>query len=304
VLLGQSDPCVVEAPKAPVGSTPVTGGGKDEPEFAIALVGESLYGDEIGYVDIVLTEGAMPALGFQFAVEYDHARIDLLTVALGAATASWQRLDWHETVGETATTVRIAALIRTGLDSASGEQALRAPGPMVRLQFRVLDEEAAAAHDVRFAWESCRDNTIAVGTSPDSLLHVLALSRTVYDADLTDITGADPLFGGCSEICSAGWPIPDSGGVTPIAAIDFTSGRLIYNPSCCHGTVGNVDNDPTELVTMGDLTVLIDALFISFAPVECEDEADVDLTPPITMSDLTVLIDHLFISMDDLLPCP
>jgi hypothetical protein len=57
----------------------------------------------------------------------------------------------------------------------------------------------------------------------------------------------------------------------------------------CMGTVGNVDCDPTQQVTMSDLTVLIDHLFISFAPLCNMDEADVDQVPPVTMSDLTVL---------------
>ncbi len=72
----------------------------------------------------------------------------------------------------------------------------------------------------------------------------------------------------------------------------------------CVGTTGNVDCDPLDEVTMGDLTVLIDHLFISLTPVCNEDEANVDLAPGITMGDLTVLIDHLFISLDPLPACP
>ncbi len=76
---------------------------------------------------------------------------------------------------------------------------------------------------------------------------------------------------------------------------------------CCTGpSVGNVDGSVDNLVTMGDLTVLIDHLFISLTPVACVDEANVDssLDGLVTMGDLTVLIDHLFISLNPLSACP
>ncbi len=74
---------------------------------------------------------------------------------------------------------------------------------------------------------------------------------------------------------------------------------------CCMGEMrGNVDIDAEDLVDMGDLTVLIDHLFISLEPLVCEDEANVDGAGIVDMGDLTVLIDHLFISLDPLPPCP
>ncbi len=76
---------------------------------------------------------------------------------------------------------------------------------------------------------------------------------------------------------------------------------------CCVGSmVGNVDVSPDDQVTMSDLTVLIDHLFLSLEPVVCDEEANVDVSADgeITMGDLTVLIDHLFISLDPLSACP
>ncbi len=86
---------------------------------------------------------------------------------------------------------------------------------------------------------------------------------------------------------------------------DLLDGALRF--SCCRGSsVGNIDYSLDNLITMGDLTVLIDHLFISLSPLQCEDEGNIDLSPDglITMADLTVLIDHLFISLDPLPPCP
>jgi hypothetical protein len=84
-------------------------------------------------------------------------------------------------------------------------------------------------------------------------------------------------------------------------------GDGIGNACCCSGpSMGNVDASADQLITMGDLTVLIDHLFISFEPLGCPQEGNVDMSGDnlITMGDLTVLIDHLFISFEPLPPCP
>ncbi len=72
---------------------------------------------------------------------------------------------------------------------------------------------------------------------------------------------------------------------------------------CCIGTVGNADCSADDQVTMSDLTVLIDHLFISLSALCCEGEGNADGEGEVTMSDLTVLIDHLFISLDPLPSC-
>jgi hypothetical protein len=76
---------------------------------------------------------------------------------------------------------------------------------------------------------------------------------------------------------------------------------------CCIGDmVGNVDASADGVVTMGDLTRLIDYLFISLIPPDCMEEANVDLSADhlVTMGDMTVLIDYLYISYNPLPPCP
>jgi hypothetical protein len=81
------------------------------------------------------------------------------------------------------------------------------------------------------------------------------------------------------------------------------------NVGCCTGVRGNVDNDPSDQLSLGDLTALIDVLFISLNDPECFEEANVDASQPdgpgsISLGDLTALIDALFISLNPPPACP
>jgi PKD repeat protein len=80
--------------------------------------------------------------------------------------------------------------------------------------------------------------------------------------------------------------------------------RTIYS-SCCVDRVGDVNGSGNDEPTIGDISVLIDALFISGNPavIACLGEADVNQsggTNPtikdITISDISTLIDYLFIT--------
>ncbi len=78
----------------------------------------------------------------------------------------------------------------------------------------------------------------------------------------------------------------------------------IGDACCCVGTRGNVDGDPEDQVDIGDVTVLIDHLFISLAPVACPNEADIDGESGCDIGDLTRLIDNQYISLAPLPACP
>jgi hypothetical protein len=71
---------------------------------------------------------------------------------------------------------------------------------------------------------------------------------------------------------------------------------------CCDGATGDPNCDTS--VDIADLTVVVDHLFITFAPLCCDDEADFDLNSSIDIADLTILVDHLFISFAPLPSCP
>jgi len=82
--------------------------------------------------------------------------------------------------------------------------------------------------------------------------------------------------------------------------------------TCCEGTVGDV-NGSGGPVTVSDIGVLVDFLFISGTPLPCLEEADVDRSalnaPPldgadITVSDIGFIVDHLFISGAPMAACP
>ena len=83
---------------------------------------------------------------------------------------------------------------------------------------------------------------------------------------------------------------------------------------CCVGSRGNVVLDVGDACTtvtdqsvdVGDLTNMIDHLFIGFTPICCPDEADLSPTTPdgsIDVGDLTAMIDHLFINFPPLSDC-
>src|SRR3972149_1039563 len=94
---------------------------------------------------------------------------------------------------------------------------------------------------------------------------------------------------GCGRIVAL------AGAVIVLAAL-FAMTPSVAADSCCEGLRGNVDCDPAGLVDLGDLTALIDYLFISFEPPCCQEAANIDGTTGIDIGDLTALIDYLFIS--------
>ncbi|UCC43928.1 MAG: hypothetical protein JSU65_12575 [Candidatus Zixiibacteriota bacterium] len=73
---------------------------------------------------------------------------------------------------------------------------------------------------------------------------------------------------------------------------------------CCDGLTGNVDDDPAGICDMGDLTALIDFLFISYVQPDCMTEANIDGAGTVDMGDLTALIDFLFITYTPPTACP
>ena len=81
--------------------------------------------------------------------------------------------------------------------------------------------------------------------------------------------------------------------------------------SCCEGQVGDINGENGDEPTVGDISTLIDFLFITREPLACYPEADVNLSggylpdqDDISIGDISMLIDHLFISLAPLSSCP
>ena len=77
----------------------------------------------------------------------------------------------------------------------------------------------------------------------------------------------------------------------------------LADPFCCVGMVGNVNCDDQETVTLGDVVVLIDHLYINQIPLCCVAEADINQSggadptcDDISICDVAILIDYLFIT--------
>ncbi len=161
-------------------------------------------------------------------------------------------------------------------------------------------------------------------TDADGVLDGLDNCRFTYNPDQEDYDGDD--IGDSCDVCTDsdddGWGNPGF----PANTCPDDNCPFVYNPGqedsdndgigdacddCCVGeSVGNMDAT-AGVVDMGDLTVLIDHLFISLKPLVCIEEADVDLSgqpnpqpTDVDMGDLTVLIDHLFINLTPLPACP
>jgi len=97
----------------------------------------------------------------------------------------------------------------------------------------------------------------------------------------------------------------DNDGDLDISAIDELDDLLfIYNNTCCAGTVGNVNDDANEDVTLTDLTLLVNRLFVTFEAVPCFEEADVNTDGQLSLTDLTELVNHLFVTFEPLADCP
>jgi hypothetical protein len=123
-------------------------------------------------------------------------------------------------------------------------------------------------------------DTDAVGDSCDNCITVVNLAQEDTD---TDAVGDS--CDNCIEVANADQADTD----------EDDKGDAC---DCCLWLTGNVDGTPDDICDLGDLTKIIDYLFISFTEPECMEEANVDgdVGGLVDLSDLTRLIDYLFIT--------
>lgn len=130
--------------------------------------------------------------------------------------------------------------------------------------------------------------------------------------DAADNDG-DTVPDGC-DICAGSDDLIDTDSDTVPDGCDNCS--LIANPGqedsdgdgtgdacCCVGTVGDANGSGDDIPTIGDISIIIDHLFLSVAPLGCYLEADINqsgganpTSEDITIGDISTLIDYLFIT--------
>jgi hypothetical protein len=63
---------------------------------------------------------------------------------------------------------------------------------------------------------------------------------------------------------------------------------------CCVGIAGNVDDDPSDAVDIGDLVYLVEYSFSGGPAPACEEEGDVNGDGAIDIGDLVYLVEYSF----------
>ncbi|MBD3257211.1 PKD domain-containing protein [candidate division GN15 bacterium] len=231
------------------------------------------------------------------------------------------------------------SLIAVHADTMRMPEVTGAAGTPVRIDVSLRNFLELDRITIPFTWDGPmeleQDSISVVGCRTDyfekTYLHYHEFTKRAT-IQLSCPSGQPFLSPGMGEVVSLWFTIPAGAqsGTNPIefhnyssfetkvscAAGDYTptleDGLVEIPAGCCQGpSVGNVDNSPDNAVSLGDLTALIDHLFISLTPVACITEADIDLSgqpnpgpDDVTLGDLTLLVDHLFISLSPLAPCP
>ena len=136
------------------------------------------------------------------------------------------------------------------------------------------------------------------GLAVEGVVVCLMKDTEVYEVGVTDANG---IISFAVNFATTGTSSLTASKLNYFLSENFVT---VTGPSCCLGTVGNVDGDPMDNTDIADLTFLIDHLFINFPPVDCPEEGNINLNLAIDIADLTMLIDHLFINFPPLLTCP
>lgn len=301
VLLGEIEPCYggIGAPPGDV-QLEVFRTSTNE-AYAIEIKNTQLVAVDTGWVDIVITEGTESFCAFQFHLEYDTNSIELLDVKIGEAFSEWDVFHFHDSISGTIADLKLAGHADDADTLEFNLTLPPLPVTLARLKFGITTLDSDVVRDINFVWDYCGDNALAVSDSIEVCgffwPYYLAVSQDVFDAENNNITGTSERYGGADDVCLVGGPSSQ-----PVRFVDFTSGRLTYDPSCCQGITGNVDG--VGEVNVADLSYLVDYLFHSGASPPCLEEANVDGVGDVNVADLAYLVDYLFFDGPAPAACP
>jgi hypothetical protein len=110
----------------------------------------------------------------------------------------------------------------------------------------------------------------------------------------------------CQDFRTSSWKWPGYCGPYSDWAFPTWSGArcfVLAAKSCCIGQTGNVDCSVDRNVDIGDVTALVDHLYLSAQALCCAEQANCDGKPGVDIGDLTALIDYLYISFAETAAC-
>lgn len=131
---------------------------------------------------------------------------------------------------------------------------------------------------------------VSIGIGVDTVLDtsyyncVLPLPDTCFEWEKVSGPPADSI-----SIQEAEVPFLD------MAQVHIVEGHLLVMEQVC----GDIDGSRDGLVTLSDLTTMVDHLFISLEPLDFANLGNTDGSPDgrVTLSDLTALVDYLSLSL-------
>jgi len=275
--------------------------------YIVEIRDQLVAGVDTGWIEVVLLEAPEPMTGFQFNVEYDSDRLEFVDAVFGDHLGEWPfgPPRYVDSVAPDRSCLRIVGSYCYVAPTCPDPPSLPdLPATLAKLKFRIRSPEEDFVTDLNFAWDYCYDNGISFGTecwNCSMWPSHLAVSQNVYNASGDDITGSDDRYGGAGDDCLVGGSRD-----VPIRQIDFHSGTLSYQQSCCVGRVGDPNGSGEDEPTISDISMLIDAKFIATTCdgiIACLAEADVNQSggavpscDDITIGDIAILIDYLFIT--------
>jgi len=220
-------------------------------------------------------------------------------------------------------------------DTLVGDSIFANPGQAVRVDVSLRNEHPIRVINIPFEWGGPLNLVIdSIGTTGLRTEYFDGQTFTAFDNSnkragysLT-ANNVEPLPPGEGPVFSIFFTVPagapddtnpivlDGGfaGLSPevaSACLQYTAetiaGAVTVGSSadCCPTTTGNVNADPQGDVTLTDLTLLVNHLFVTFETLACPAAANTSGDPAceVSLTDLTLLVNHLFVTFEPLAAC-